>query len=107
MLPPLRDDIAPLWINRLLFRLGMAHLRMAETRNCALRPSGEACILPIRGGGIHVDQGPSRLALRFFNEAVEHAPPGSDAYFSARWLLNIAYMTAARRLIEGEGPVLT
>ena len=96
ILSPLRDDIAPLWINRLLFRLGMAHLRMAETRNCALRHSGEACILPIRGGGIHLDQAPSRLAIRFLTEAVEHAPPRSEAYFSARWLLNIAYMTVGK-----------
>jgi hypothetical protein len=93
MLPRLRRDIAKEWILRLLFRLGMAHLRLGETRNCALRMSSEACILPIRGGGIHVDGEPSRKAIRYFRECIQEAEPGSDPDFSARWLTNLAYMT--------------
>ncbi len=93
MLPRLRQDIAKEWILRLLFRLGMAHLRLGETRNCALLMSSEACILPIRGGGIHVDGEPSRTAIQYFKECIGEAEPGSDPDFSARWLMNLAYMT--------------
>ena len=93
LLPRVREDVAEEWIVRLLFRLGMAHLRLGETRNCALTSSPDACILPIRGGGIHVDPEPSREAIRYFAECLEEAPFGSDPYLSARWLINIAYMT--------------
>ncbi len=89
ILPRVRQDIAEDWILTLLFRLGMAHLRLGETRNCLVM-SEEACILPIRGGGIHVDQEPSREAIRYFAECIQE---GSGPDFSARWLMNLAYMT--------------
>ena len=101
------------------YRLGVAYLRLAETQNCALHANAEACILPLRGRGIHSLQTPSRQAIAAFTEvlrstenaasgglpadastgnwAVGGPPPlGSDAaqqYLAARWLLNIAYMT--------------
>jgi hypothetical protein len=93
MLPRLRRDIANDWILRLLFRLGIAHLRQGETRNCALQMSPEACILPIRGGGIHADKEPSRRAIQYLEECIEEAEKGSDPDFSARWVMNLAYMT--------------
>ena len=93
LLPRVREDVAEEWIVRLLFRLGMAHLRLGETRNCALTSSPDACLFPIRGGGIHLDQEPSREAIRYFAECLEEALFGSDPYLSARWLINIAYMT--------------
>ena len=93
LLPKVREEMAPEWITRLLYRLGMAHLRVGETRNCHQRNSPDSCLLPIRGGGIHEEQEPSRQAIEYFTECLAQAEEGSDPYFSARWLLNIAYMT--------------
>ena len=101
------------------YRLGIAYLRLAETQNCALHPNAEACILPLRGRGIHSLQTPSRQAIAAFTDvlrstenAASGALPGAtgagnwgagaspparnDAtqqHLAARWLLNIAYMT--------------
>ena len=101
------------------YRLGVAYLRLAETQNCALHPNAEACILPLRGRGIHRLQAPSRQAIAAFTEVLrstENAaseglsgaasarnwsagapgPVRNDAaqqHLAARWLLNIAYMT--------------
>ena len=101
------------------YRLGVAYLRLAETQNCALHPNAEACILPLRGRGIHSLQTPSRRAIAAFTEvlrstqgaaagglsdessarnwAVDAPAPGRSSaaqqYLSALWLLNIAYMT--------------
>ena len=101
------------------YRLGVAYLRFAETQNCALHPNAEACILPLRGRGIHSLQTPSRRAIAAFTdvlrstqgaaagglsdeagarnwEADAPAPGRGNAaqqYLSALWLLNIAYMT--------------
>ena len=101
------------------YSLGVAYLRLAETRNCALHPHAEACILPLRGRGIHSDQTPSRQAIAAFTavlRSTENAasggvpsatgarnwsagapsPVGNDGtrqYLAALWLLNVAYMT--------------
>ena len=101
------------------YSLGVAYLRLAETRNCALHPNAEACILPLRGRGIHSDQTPSRQAIAAFTEVLRNTagaatdglsaeagarnwsagtPPAAGGgaaqqYLSALWLLNIAYMT--------------
>ena len=101
------------------YSLGVAYLRLAETQNCALHPNAEACILPLRGRGIHSLQTPARQAIAAFTEVLrstENAAPeglsgeasarnwsvggpppvrndAAQQYLSARWLLNIAYMT--------------
>ena len=93
LLPEVKEEIAPEWITRLLFRFGMAYLRLGETRNCSLRNSPDSCLLPLRSGGIYVEQEPARHAIKYFKECLEHAEARSDPYYSALWLLNIAYMT--------------
>ena len=93
LLPNIEADIAPVWISRLYYRLGLAYLRFGETQNCALRHAAESCILPIRGSGIHVDQEPSRRATVYFEELLKRAPMDSEPYLTSQWLLNIAYMT--------------
>ena len=66
-----------------------ALLRQGEQDNCLANHNGESCILPIRGGGVHVKQRGSRAAIVLLEEMLKHMP--SD--LTARWLLNIAYMT--------------
>ena len=77
------------------FHLGLAYMRLAETQNCCLRHTPESCILPIRGGGIHIEQDPSRQAIFQFTEVLNRTTDKSPRVFTfgTRWLLNIAYMT--------------
>jgi hypothetical protein len=72
----LRDvaaSAAPPFAGEVDYLLGVAYLRLGETRNCVARHTAQSCIFPIDGEAVHVDHEPRSLA--------------------ARWLLNIAYMT--------------
>ncbi len=117
LIPPTEENRPGITFNN--YSLGVAYLRLAETQNCALHPNAEACILPLRDGGIHTDQAPSRHAIAAFTEVLQStedaasggptgeaaarnwsadapSPAANDTtqqYLSARWLLNIAYMT--------------
>jgi hypothetical protein len=68
--------------------MGMAYMRLAERTNCVLRHSDQACIMPLRGAGIHQDKGPARKAVELFKQALA----GNPADLDSRWLLNLAYM---------------
>ena len=103
------------------FYLGVAYLRLGEEQNCNEAHNGEACILPLRGGGLHARPEGSRKAIEYFLQVLTTSPaaegrqpergmaaaglaspaePDSkQAAFAihyqqaARWLLNIAFMT--------------
>lgn len=79
------------------FFLAVAWLRLGETENCCARHSPESCILPIRGGGVHTNEEGSRNAIKYFQQVLENVSTGKSSNQelgnSARWLLNIAYMT--------------
>jgi hypothetical protein len=77
----------------IIFDLGVAYMRMAETRNCCQRHTADSCILPIRAEGIHTDKEPAEQAARCFAEVLQNLPPDAPLHLSARWLLNIAHMT--------------
>ncbi len=78
------------------YRLAIAHMRRAETSNCASQHNPEVCLLPLRGGGIHTDTSDSHQAIRYFTQVLNRAPAASVLQTKARWLLNIAYMTLGR-----------
>jgi len=65
-----------------------AYLRMAEDQNCH-RGSRDACLLPIRGGGIHVQREGSTRAIQVLESLLNGKPDD----LAARWLLNVAHMT--------------
>ena len=69
--------------------LGVAYLRLAERTNCLMMHSGESCIMPLAGMGIHQDKEPAKKAIEAFKIALGVDPNDLDS----RWLLNIAYMT--------------
>jgi hypothetical protein len=71
------------------FSLAIAYLRAGETKNCVHCNNGERCILPIRNAGIHEDMSFSRTAIGYLTMLLDRKPD----HHSARWLLNIAYMT--------------
>ncbi len=91
-----RGEIPPEKVLETVFQTGVAYLRLGEVQNCARRHNSESCILPIRGGGVHVDTASSTQSLRYFTEVLEHAPRDGVWYLRARWLLNISYMTLGK-----------
>jgi hypothetical protein len=66
----------------------VALLRLGEQENCLINHNAESCLLPIRGGGVHVKPEGSRGAIAVLNEWLEIAPSPH-----AIWLLNVAHMT--------------
>ena len=69
--------------------LGIAYMRLGEQENCLNEHNTESCLLPMSGAGIHTKKQGSRAAVSKFTAILERDP--SD--LTARWLLNIAYMT--------------
>jgi hypothetical protein len=79
-----------------LLQVAIAYLRLGETTNCVHGHNPESCILPIRGGGIHQHQQPARKAIEYLTLLLKHNPEN----LTARWLLNIAYMTVGGYPLE-------
>lgn len=73
----------------ILKNIAIACLRMGERSNCIRDHSGESCVFPIAGRGIHADKTGSLKAIELYEEILKNDP--SD--LESRWLLNIAYMT--------------
>ena len=69
--------------------LGLAYLRLGEQVNCLEGHTTAACLFPIGPDGVHADPQGSRTALGYFTTVLEQNPDD----LTARWLLNIAYMT--------------
>ena len=65
-----------------------AYMRMAEEQNCHLTTSKDACLLPIRGGGVHTKRQGATLAIETLEEILSLTPDS----LQARWLLNVAHM---------------
>ena len=73
----------------LYLQAGVAYLRLAEDQNCVMCTDGEACILPIRGTGVHQHRRGSENAMKYFRLATEVNPRNAIAV----WLWNVAAMT--------------
>ena len=95
-LPRLEERLTATGVVYPTYRLGVAYLRLGETQNCSLMNIPEACILPIRGGGIHTLQEGSKRAVQHFTTVLKQTAKDSSYHLRARWLLNIAYMTLGR-----------
>jgi hypothetical protein len=66
-----------------------AYLRLGEQQNCLARHGPDSCLMPIRGGGVHVDKEGSTLALAELTALLEADPDD----LASLWLLNLAHMT--------------
>jgi len=105
---------ADLWLRVTgLYVLGVSYMRLGETQNCALQHSPDSCILPLRGGGIHSRQDPSRDAIATFTSLLDALPDmtllneaARSMHLATRWLLNIAYMTVGSYPDEVPEPYL-
>jgi tetratricopeptide (TPR) repeat protein len=69
--------------------LALAFLRKGEIENCLNNHNEESCILPIRGGGEHVNQTGSQEAIKQYMKILA-AFPADD---QSRYLLNLAHQT--------------
>jgi tetratricopeptide (TPR) repeat protein len=72
-----------------LLKLAVAHLRIGEVENCVNCRTGDSCILPIRGEGVHLKTRGSEKAIEYLDQLLLRFPN----HHTARWLLNIAHMT--------------
>jgi hypothetical protein len=88
LLPKLRPRLSTENQDKFLLQLAIVHLRFAETENCIHCNTNESCLLPIRGGGIHIHQDSTRKAIEYFKIVLDQNPEN----LTAQWLLNIAVM---------------
>jgi len=75
------------------FYNGLAWLRYAENANCVACRTGESCLAPLQGDGIHKDSLGSTHSLEAFSAFLNHPQRDETRVLTARWLLNIAAMT--------------
>jgi hypothetical protein len=69
--------------------LAISELRLGEQQNCVAMHNGDSCLFPLEGGGIHMVQTGPRAAVKEYEAILERFPDD----LTARWLLNVAYMT--------------
>ncbi|MEM6455135.1 MAG: CRTAC1 family protein [Acidobacteriota bacterium] len=74
---------------RVRTQLAVAYLRLGEQQNCIDGHSAEACLMPIRGGGVHRIEDGSRRALAELDGLLRAEPDD----LMNRWLYNLASMT--------------
>jgi hypothetical protein len=77
-------------VNALRRAVGMAHMRAGELLHCVQAQGPDRCIFPISGGGVWADARPALAAAEQFAACLASDPDD----MVARWLLNIAHMTA-------------
>ena len=71
------------------FRRAMAFMRLGEQENCLALHNAESCVFPLSPRAYHLLPRGSSGAIGLFREHLAEFP--ND--LSARWLLNLAYMT--------------
>ena len=72
--------------------LALCYLRLGEQRNCIENHSGQSCIFPIAGDGIHTNTTGSAKAITIYEDILRLFPDD----LRSRWLLNLAYMTLGK-----------
>lgn len=71
-----------------LVQHAIAYLRLAEVQNCVHCRTGESCILPIQGRGVHEETEGAEQAAERLTAALALDPDD----LVAGWLLNVAHM---------------
>jgi hypothetical protein len=66
-----------------------AQLRLGEQENCVANHNAESCLFPLSPAAVHKLERGSRGAIPLLMEQLKDSPQD----LSARWLLNLAYMT--------------
>jgi hypothetical protein len=92
LLPKLGSQVPKEFEQAVIMQLAVANLRLGETENCVHCNTGESCLLPIRGEGVHVNPQGSLNALKYLEVLLSK----DEDNLTARWLLNLAYMTIGK-----------
>ncbi len=79
----------PEHVSRLRMLKATAMLRLGEQENCLDMHNAESCLFPLSPAAYHKLPRGSRGAITFLTEQLKEFPQD----LSARWLLNLAYMT--------------
>ncbi len=87
-LEQLRSQLSSHEREQFLLHMAAACLRLGEMENCIHCQTGESCVLPLQGGGIHVQQEGTQKSIEVLQNLLEENPD----HLTARWLLNIATM---------------
>ncbi len=77
-------------VNLVRFRLAVALLRRGEVDHCLQMHNPESCLFPVSGMGVWSDPSGARAASEVLEEILRLDP----SLLGARWLLNVANMTA-------------
>ncbi len=76
--------------NKVIFeKLAIAFLRQGEQENCIANHSGESCIVPFVGKGVHQFKTGSAKAIEVYKKILAKFPTD----YNSIWLMNVAYMT--------------
>ena len=87
-----RDTFPLELVNRLRHDLGVAHFRRGERNHCIGHHNPQACIFPLRGGGLHVDPAPATHAMEYFRAYLEDDPDD----LGVQWILHLAAMASGQ-----------
>ena len=72
-----------------MMQRAVAYLRLGEEDNCLTNHNAESCRFPIAGAGIHKNRRGASAAVKMLEAILQEYPKD----LTARWLLNISYMT--------------
>lgn len=82
--------------------LGLSYLRLGERENCIKGNAAEACILPIKGAGVHTNPTGAQNAAQIYEQMALRFTRD----LQSRWLLNVAHMALGQYPQEPSHPRL-
>src|SRR6266446_2726158 len=85
----LGQPVAEKWEAGFRMSKTIALLRLGEQENCLRLHNAESCLFPLQPAAFHEVTRGSRMAVEVLKDQLEKHPTD----LSARWLINIAYMT--------------
>jgi len=88
LLKELRSQLSPHQREQFFLHMAAACLRLGETENCIHCQTGESCVLPLKGGGVHEHQEGTQKSVEVLEMLLKENPD----HLTARWLMNITAM---------------
>lgn len=70
----------------------LAYLRKGEIENCIQNHSGQSCIMPIKGAGIHIQTIPVESAIDVYESLLAY----DSADMQSKWFLNLCYQAVGK-----------
>lgn len=88
LLPRVRNQLSPQQRDDFLITAARTYLRQGEVQNCVHCTTGESCILPLQGGGIHARRNGAAKSAEVLKRLLVDNPN----HATAKWLLNVCEM---------------